>query len=117
MRTLSLTATANVTLDESGNGTVQLGPQYAGEIWYPAIASVGTEQETVTNEAQCKIYCGPLASQAYYVDGTLSGSTGDSTANVAGQVIRPGSYVWAVWSGGDYLAVATLNVQGSRTVP
>lgn len=116
MRTLSLTRTANVTLT-GGAGTAQLGPVSPGETWYPTVASVSTEESTVTDEAQCKIYCGPLPSQAYYVDGTLSGSTGDSTGNVAGQVIRPGSYVWAVWSGGDSGAVAVLNIQGTRTVP
>lgn len=119
MRTLPLSASANVTLNGSGNGTAQAGPKYAGETWYPATVSVSTEQApgTITNEAECRVYCGALAIQPNYVDGSLSGSTGDSTTNVTGQTIRQGSYVQAVWSGGDPGAVAVLNIQGTRNVP
>ena len=117
MRTLTLSATASVVLDDSGNGTAQAGPTFPGETWYPVTVSVGAEESVITDEAQCKVYCGPSASQPYYVDGTLSGSTGDSTTNVTGQVIYAGSYVWAAWTGGDNGATVTMNVQGTRTVP
>lgn len=117
MRTLSLTQSAQITLNGSGDGTAQLGPSSPGEVWAPSVVSVGTEETSVTNEAQCKIYCGPAPAQPYYVDGTLSGSTGDSSSNVTGQMLYPGQYVIAVWTGGDPGAVAFLNVQGTRTVP
>lgn len=116
-RTLSLTATARTVLDGSGNGTAQAGPVSPGETWYPGVVSVSTQETAVTSEAQAKIYCGPLAATPYYVDGTLSGSTGDSTSNVAGQVLQPGRYIWAVWAGGDPGATAVMNIQGTRTVP
>jgi hypothetical protein len=117
MRTLTLSATANATLNGSGTATVQVGPPHAGEIWYPETASVGAQETTITSEAQCKVYVGAAASQPNYVDGTLSGSTGDSTQNVAGKVVQVGSYIWAVWTGGDPGAQVTLNVAGTRQVP
>jgi len=69
-------------------------------------------------EAQCKIYAGPSATQPYYIDGTLSGSTGDSSTNVAGLAISRTQipYLWAVWSGGDAGAQATLQVTGTLTI-
>lgn len=117
MRTLTLSVTAEVTLNGSGNGTAQAGPTSPGEIWYPAVVSVGTQETTVTSEAQCKIFAGPAPAQPNYVDGTLSGSTGDSTTNIAGRVLRAGQYVFGTWAGGDAGAVAFLNISGTRTVP
>lgn len=116
MRTLILSVTAKVTLI-GGAGTAFCGPSLARETWYPTVVSVSTQETTVTNEASCKIYCGDQVIQSNFVDGTLSGSTGDSTDRVTGQVITEGSNVWAVWAGGDSGAVATLNVQGTKQVP
>jgi hypothetical protein len=115
MRTLGLTATASVTLNSQGNGTASIGPALPGTTWMPSVASVSASSNV--NEAQCKIYAGAQVMQSSYIDGTLSGSTGDSTANIAGQVIYPGQYVFAVWSGGDPGATATLNLNGTKTVP
>ncbi|HUY45614.1 MAG TPA: hypothetical protein VMV92_07790, partial [Streptosporangiaceae bacterium] len=71
-----------------------------------------------TAEASCKIYIGPAAIDQWYVDGTLSGSTGDSTDRVAGrQVDTHGNALWAVWSGGDAGAVATMTVAGTEQRP
>lgn len=108
---------ASVTLDSSGNGTAQAGPSFPGESWLPGVVSVGSAESSVTNEATCKIFIGPSPAQNFYVDGTLSGSTGDSTANVTGQAVFPGNYIFAVWSGGDAGARATMNIQGTRNVP
>jgi len=104
-------------LPGAGSGTAQLGPVSPGEVWYPQVVSVGTDQAEITNEAQCKIYVGDQAIQPNYVDGTLSGSTGDSTSNAGGQVVHPGEWIWAEWTGGDAGATAFLNIQGTRTVP
>jgi hypothetical protein len=114
---LALQAAGSTVLEGSGDGAVQLGPAVPGVIWYPQVASVGADETTITDEAQCKIYVGPTPTQPYYVDGTLSGSTGDSTSNVAGQAVYPGWYVWAVWAGGDNGATVWLNVSGTRQVP
>ena len=103
-----------MTLNGSGNGTAQLGPSHPGETW--TVSTVSVSCATDINEAQCKIYAGPSATQANYVDGTLSGSTGDSTNNVT-QLLFPGEYVFAAWTGGDAGTTAIMNIQGTRTVP
>lgn len=105
---------ATVVLNGSGNGTAKVGPIGTRETWSPAVASVSVS--TNVNEALCRIYIGDSVSAANYIDGTLSGSTGDSTGNVSGCQVPLGWYVWAVWSGGDAGSVATLNVTGTKTV-
>ena len=113
-----LNQSGTTVLDGSGNGTVQLIPDGPGEHWQVATASVKTTQP-VTNEAACRIYCGPQAADQYFADGTLSGSTGDSTDRLAAyDVARAGPFpsVWAVWTGGDTGATATLILTGTRTL-
>jgi hypothetical protein len=117
MRTLSLSATASAVLNGSGAATAQVGPSSQGEVWYPAVVSVSAAEAAVTDEAQCKIYAGPLPIPPYYVDGTLSGSTGDSTGRAGGQTLYPGQWIFAAWSGGDPGATVTLNLSGTRVVP
>jgi hypothetical protein len=116
--TVPLNQSAVITLNGSGVGTAQLGPVSARETWYPLVVSVKTNQApgAIVNEAQCKIYAGADTSDSNYVDGTLSGSTGDSTGNVAGQEVDCGEYVFAVWSGGDAGVQGRLNVQGSKVI-
>jgi hypothetical protein len=113
---MALSASAVVTLDGTGAGTARTGPTGMREKWQAATASVKTGQAVVTNEAACRIYVGEDASSPNYVDGTLSGSTGDSTDRVSAQEITPGMYVLAVWSGGDPGAQGQLNVNGTRTL-
>ena len=114
MAALPLTESASVTLDGSGNGTLRLGPDNR-EHWQVAVASVSCE--TAVAEAQCKLYAGPSASAQYFVDGTRSGSTGDSTDRLStfdfGKTTVP--YVWAVWAGGDAGTSAWLNLSGTKT--
>lgn len=107
-----------VTLDADGNGTTRIGPVSAREWWSPAVVSVRTNQAIadITSEAACRIFCGSDTSEQNYVDGTLSGSTGDSTGNVAGQEIQVGQYIWAQWTGGDPGAQAWLNVSGTKNL-
>lgn len=106
----------SVTLDASGNGTLRMVP-YAGSLtWWPETVSV--KASTNTAEAACRIYVGPAASDQWYVDGTLSGSTGDSTGRVAGRPVDThGNSLWAVWEGGDPGAAATMTVAGTETRP
>jgi hypothetical protein len=118
MTSVTLNQSTVVTLDGSGNGTARLGPTGMREHWSPAAVAVRTSQApgTIVNEAQCRIYCGPDTSDSYFTDGTLSGSTGDSTANVAGQVLDCGEYVWAVWTGGDAGAQGRIAVVGTKEI-
>lgn len=105
---------ATVVLDGSGNGRCKVGPAGARELWSPAVASVSVA--TNTAEAQCRIYIGDTPTPANFIDGTLDGSTGDSTDRVSGSQVPLGWFIWAVWSGGDPGSVATLNVTGTRTI-
>lgn len=112
-RTLAMQTPVSVTLNSSGNGTAQLGPKSPGETWNVTVVSVACA--TNVKEAQCRIYAGSSAIQQNFVDGTLSGSTGDSTDRVS-QPLYAGEYIFAVWSGGDASTTATMNVQGTRIV-
>lgn len=106
-----LNENSNVTLDSNGNGTLKIVPWSGGISWKPS--SVSVKCSTNVLEAICKIYLGPTPTDQYFVDGTLSGSTGDSTDRVSGYVVDThGNSLWAVWSGGDPGATATMSVNG-----
>lgn len=117
MRTLSLTRSLTITLDGTGAGTAQLGPASPGERWLPSQVSVSCSEAVTQGTCQADIYIGPAATQPNRVDGTFSGDTGDTSSAVAGQVIWPGSYLFAVWSNGVPGALATVLVNGTREVP
>lgn len=111
-----LNENGSVTLDGSGNGTLKMVPWGGAVTWLPSTVSVKASSNTA--EAQCRIYIGPSAADPYFVDGTLSGSTGDSTDTVNGyQVDTHGNALWAVWSGGDAGATATMTVNGKEQQP
>jgi hypothetical protein len=112
MRSLPLTAKAFVILDGSGSGTASTGPLSPGEQWAGLTAAVSVA--TNTAEATCRIYAGAAATPGYFADGTTWGSTGDSTQNLP--AVKVGGNVFAVWTGGDPGARATLTVAGTRTV-
>lgn len=121
---MSRTSTLNdvsgvVFLDGFGNGIVSVGPQSAREEWIVDKASVRVSfpgvQTQPTNEATCSIYVGTDTSQTNFRDATFTGSSGDSTDAVSGRV-KVGSYVWAVWTGGDAGQQATLSLSGTRIV-
>ena len=105
-------------------GTAQVGPIHQRELWYPQVVSVSAS--TAVNQATCKVYAGPDTSQPNFVWSTPNGSTGDSTANIAGpgltaqnlpgRVIHCNEYVFAVWSGGDNGAQGRLNIQGTKVI-
>lgn len=111
-----LAENASVTLDGAGAGTLRMMPQGGGQIWLPTSAAV--KCSTAVNEATCRIYIGPSATDQYFIDGTFSGSSGDSTDRVAGtQVDTHGNTLWAVWAGGDAGVTATMTVTGTEQVP
>lgn len=103
-----------VTLNASGNGTAKIGPISAREIWFPDNAHVKTT--TNTKEAACSIYAGTGVYPNTFRDETLSGSSGDSTGKISADQIKCGMYIFAVWTGGDVGAIATLNVTGRKTI-
>lgn len=108
--------TVSVKLDGSGNGTVKIGPATSREIWYPANVHVVANTGQVTKEASCIIYVGQTVNPNGFRDGTLSGSTGDSTDRVNADQIKAGEYIYAVWSGGDAGVQATMVVTGEKDI-
>jgi hypothetical protein len=109
-----LDVTSTIKLSGSGGGTAKVGPLSAREIWKPA--NVHVRVSSATNEAQCLVYVGGDAIQANFRDGTFTGSSGDSSDRVNADTVKVGSYVWAVWTGGDASAVAILTVTGTKSV-
>jgi hypothetical protein len=112
MRQLRLSVKAYATLDGNGDGTAYTGPLSSGEQWSGLTAAV--KVATNANEATCSTYAGAAATPGYFADATTWGSTGDSTQNLP--AVQVGGNVWAVWTGGDPGARATLTVTGTRTV-
>lgn len=113
---MPLNESGSITLDGSGNGTLRLSPDGPHVHWFPAVASVKCSSNT--NEASCRIYVGSVVNDQNFVDGTLSGSTGDSSNSVAGYEIARtrDPYIFAVWAGGDAGATATMQLVGTKAV-
>ncbi len=109
-------ASDSVTLDSSGNGVAQVGPQSAREVWHPERVHVSVNIGQVTNEAQCIVYVGQTVGPNNFRDGTLSGSSGDTTDAVDSDEIKVGEYVFAVWQNGDPGAQATMAVTGEKDI-
>lgn len=105
-----LNETAIITLNGSGAGTARLGPLTAREIWYPQTASVKANTSP-TNEATCQLFVGETATLDNFRDNTFSGSSGDASGKITGKLSK-GSYVYAVWTGGDAGVQAYLTVTG-----
>lgn len=109
-----LNESATVKLNGSGGGTAKVGPISAREVWSPENVHVSASSNV--NEAECQIFVGDSAIQRNYIDGTFSGSSGDSSDKVSATQVRVGTWVWAVWTGGDANAAATLTVTGTKDV-
>lgn len=114
-RSFPLNESASVKLDGGGNGTLKMAPESARVHWFPTVASV--KVSTNAAEANCRIYVGPTPTDPNFVDGTLNGSTGDSTDRVDGYEVNAtrDPYIWAVWTGGDPGAQGTMNLSGTKT--
>lgn len=117
MRTVALDTFQTITLNGSGAGTAQVGPTLPREVWHPRIVSIVCNQAVASGTCTCNIYDGPAALQQFFIDGTFSGDTGDSTDAAQASEIRLGSYIIAVWTGGVAGAQATLTVTGTRDLP
>lgn len=117
-RTLNLTAVANVTLDNDGNGTAQIGPNNTNEVWLPTSVSINCTGSLtgITGTPSCFIYAGAYAGQGTFTDGTYL-VLGASSSMISGQSIYPGQQIFAVWTNGPPNQQATMTVQGTRTVP
>lgn len=114
MTSLPLSEFVSVTLDGSGNGRVRIGPTSPGVEWRPTVCGVRVSSMSVS--PTCQIFAGATPTPDNYVDGTYTGQQ-NSTDAIAGQVLRIGQYVWAVWAGGTPGAEATLTVTGTKDIP
>lgn len=112
MTTVSLSESRTINLNGAGAGTIIISPLSAREVWHPQ--NIHVSVSTNTKEATCNIYVGDSAIQANFRDGTFSGSSGDSSDRINADVIRLGTHIFAVWSGGDANAVATATVTGTK---
>ena len=103
-----------VTLNGSGAGTAKVGPRSARETWNPS--NVHVSVATHNSEATCNIYVGSDTSQMNFRDATFTGSSGDATDKISADVIKCGSFIWAVWTGGDAGSQAIMKVTGSKEI-
>lgn len=103
------TTSASVVL-AGGTGTIRLAP--AGEKWQ--IDRTYVKCSTRVSEAQCVTYIGQVADQ-YIVDGTYSGSSGDTSDTVL--YLEDGQGMHLVWTGGDDGATATVTISGWKSPP
>lgn len=109
----ALKESVDVQLDVFGNGIARLGPTSHGETWHPENASVKVSSAIL--EAICNVYVGHEVIAANIADATFTGSSGNATGKVK-QDLWLGNYIWAVWTGGDANATATLTVRGTKDV-
>jgi hypothetical protein len=114
MTTAPLSETASMQLDGTGSGTVRIGPLSAREVWTPATVHVSVS--TANNEAVCSIYVGDAPQQRNFRDATFTGSSGDSSDRVGADTVKIGHAIYAVWTGGDAKAMASMTVTGSKNV-
>jgi hypothetical protein len=118
MRTLNLTAIANVTLDGEGNGIAQAGPANTNEVWLPASVSIncGGSLTGITGTPTCSIYAGAYIGPGTFVDGTYLVLQAASSL-IQGQSVYVGQQIFAVWTNAPANAQATMVINGTRTVP
>jgi hypothetical protein len=109
MNSYPLNLAVFVKLDGSGNGTVSLGP-YVGQRWRLSNAAVSTS--TAVKVPTCILYMGGAAVPGFQVDSTYTGSQ-DASAKVDAFPLTNGQKIFAVWSGGDANAIATLSLFGT----
>ena len=95
-------------------GTAQIGPRNQREVWYPEVISVSASSNA--SESTCRIYAGPDATPANFVDSTETGSTGFSTYPTTNRTVHCNEYVFAVWTGGDLGAQGRLVIVGTKVI-
>jgi hypothetical protein len=103
---LPVTPFATVKLSGAGAGQCSLPPP-SGVMWRVDLATVSILVPVLI--PQGFVYLGNSSGPLQLVDSTTFGSSA-STAKIKGTQLYPGQYVWAVWSGGDAGATATLQL-------
>lgn len=113
-QTVPLSASAQVVLNGSGNGSVTLGPQVPGQTWFPSGTSVQVNPTSTTVVSQFKLYNG-AAQPANFLGGTYTGD--NNSDGLADCTLYCGQFMTGVWAGGNPGATATLVVSGTMSIP
>jgi hypothetical protein len=103
-----LNTSASVTLDASGNGRLELGPDSGPPYWTVAKMLVGTSRPGQAPVPTCSVY---LDTES---ENDLQGSTYDGSRDESAEDIpmQRGQHLIAVWTGGQAGDVATLSLTG-----
>lgn len=112
MTVSTLNASNSVTLDASGNGQTKVGPQDSAgpATWHITTVVVQTTRPGLAPVPTVQLYVdsvSPANSQGLDYDGSFNEAGGNLT-------ITRGSYLIAVWAGGQAGDVATLTVSGTK---
>lgn len=113
-RQVPLSVSASVTLDGSGNGTVQLGPSIPGVSWTPATVAITVNPVSATVVSQFGLYNGNLQ-PGNFIGGTYTGDS--NSTDVSAVTLHPGNVLTGVWSGGNPGATATMTITGTQSIP
>jgi hypothetical protein len=99
------------TTGAGGTVSLQCGPQGVGASWSLDQAGIATSVGA-TDTATCAIYVGPQATPPYLVAQSYAG--GGDAVGLAGYVLVPGEFVFAVWASGTAGSTAQLKVSGMK---
>lgn len=94
----------------SGALTLQIGPQGAGTVWYPAQITTSTTSG-VLDVSTCLIYVGAAGTPTTLMGTLYPGGAG--VLAVAFPNLTVGLFIIAIWSGGKQGDVAAVNVTGT----
>lgn len=111
-RTQNLSNFENVTLDENGNGTLQIGPNIPGVTW--AVTQMACFTTSTENNPVFNTYLGSPIPQNF-IGGTFSGNNDCNTG--ISIPLATGQYITGQWVGGDAGATGTFTVNGTQVVP
>ena len=98
----------------SGAGTLTLsvGPQGAGNVWYPASLTVQTTSGT-SDASTASVYAGPAGVGITLLGVFYPGTAGAGVASFALPSLTPGQYIIVSWAGGNSGDIATVNIVGT----
>ncbi len=108
----ALNTSARVTLDASGDGRLELGPDQGPPYWNVTKLVVMTDRPGLAPVPQASVYLDAEDSNGL-VDSTYDGSKDSTDVDID---LQRGQHLIAVWSGGQAGDTATLSVTGWTAV-
>lgn len=113
MITAPLFERVHVTLDATGAGRAQLGPQHTRERWTVHTITVRVSPAVLVPSA--RLYRGTVCDSTYTGHGTFTGHQ-DTATFTNGLELQAGEYLTMVWADGDPGAAATMEYRGEKEV-